>query len=73
MTSTALARPGAVASPRLPVRMSAACFRWRARPGHPRPACAAVPVRPVVLERAVACAGREAAEPEPTSEGTGGL
>jgi hypothetical protein len=59
MTSTELAGPGAVASPRVPVGMPAARFRTRARPGHARAACAAVPVRPVVLERAVVCQARK--------------
>src|SRR2546421_8172187 len=47
MTSTALAGPGAVASPRDPVRMPTARFHRRARPGRGRPARTVIPGRPV--------------------------
>ena len=62
MTSTALAGPGAVASPRLPpvpaapgpaALMSRARSRMHARPMRAYPACTVMPVRAVVLERTV--------------------
>jgi hypothetical protein len=64
MTSTALAEPGAVASPRVPLVPAApgpAALMARARSHMPAralrtyPTCTVMPVRAVVLERAVVC------------------
>jgi hypothetical protein len=58
MTSTALARPGAVASPRVPSALADGSGPWpryhrRGRAFAPASDSLLVPVRPVVHERAV--------------------